>query len=76
MTEVVGMEGDTITTQDIFTFDYAAGVDASGNYIGTLNPTGIRPRFTERLKDIGIHLPPEIFGDPDLVIANISKADG
>ncbi len=76
VTEVVGMEGDTITTQDIFTFDYAAGVDASGNYLGTLNPTGIRPRFTERLKDIGIHLPPEIFGDPDLVIANISKADG
>jgi pilus assembly protein CpaF len=76
VTEVVGMEGDTITTQDIFTFDYAAGVDESGNYLGTLNPTGIRPRFTERLKDIGIHLPPEIFGDPDLVIANISKADG
>ncbi len=76
VTEVVGMEGDTITTQDIFTFDHAAGVDASGNYLGTLNPTGIRPRFTERLKDIGIHLPPEVFGDPGIVISNISKVDG
>jgi pilus assembly protein CpaF len=66
VTEVVGLEGDTITTQDIFEFDYSAGVDDSGRFLGTIAPTGIRPRFTERLKDIGIDLPPQVFGEPDI----------
>ena len=69
VTEVVGLEGDTITTQDIFEFDYSAGVDDSGRFLGTIAPTGIRPRFTERLKDIGIDLPPLVFGEPDIEAA-------
>jgi pilus assembly protein CpaF len=63
------MEGDTITTQDIFKFDYSAGVDDSGRFLGTIAPTGIRPRFAERLKELGIELPPVVFGTPDLAFA-------
>ncbi len=61
ITEVAGMEGDVITLQDVFTFDFRAGVDASGTYRGTLRGTGLRPRFAERLADRGISVPPEIF---------------
>jgi len=55
------MEGDVITLQDVFTFDFRAGVDADGTYRGTLRGTGLRPRFVERLADRGIPVPPEIF---------------
>jgi pilus assembly protein CpaF len=61
ITEVEGMEGDIITLQDVFTFDFHAGVDADGTYRGTLRSTGLRPRFIERLTDRGIQVPPEIF---------------
>ena len=61
ITEVEGMEGDIITLQDVFTFDFRAGVDADGTYRGTLRSTGLRPRFIERLTDRGIHVPPETF---------------
>ena len=71
--EVVGMEGDTITIQDIFAFDYSAGVDESGRLQGTTVPTGIRPQFIDRLHDIGIELPPEVFGVPDLAFATTGK---
>jgi pilus assembly protein CpaF len=43
VTEVVGMEGDVITLQDIFLFDYTAGFDETGRAIGTLKSTGLRP---------------------------------
>ena len=66
ITEVVGMEGDTITIQDIFTFDYKAGFDEDGRFAGTVRPTGIRPRFSDHLKDLGIELPAGVFGAPDL----------
>ena len=66
ITEVVGMEGDTITIQDIFTFDYKAGFDDEGRFAGTVRPTGIRPRFSDHLKDLGIELPAGVFGAPDL----------
>ncbi len=71
--EVVGMEGDTITIQDIFAFDYSAGVDEIGRLQGTTVPTGIRPQFIDRLHDIGIELPPEVFGVPDLAFATTGK---
>jgi pilus assembly protein CpaF len=61
ITEVDGMEGDVITLQDVFTFDFRAGVDAEGTYRGILRSTGLRPRFVERLADRGISIPPEIF---------------
>jgi pilus assembly protein CpaF len=54
VTEVLGLEGDTMVLQDIFVFDYAAGMDAAGRYLGTAIPTGIRPRFSERFDDMGI----------------------
>ena len=62
VTEVQGMEGQTITLQDIFLFDYDAGIDEHGRFRGTSKPTGIRPAFTEKLAHYGIHLPPSVFG--------------
>jgi len=64
--EVTGMEGDQITLQDIFAFDYGAGIDEHGKFRGTIKPTGIRPLFSDRLKDHGIDLPAGIFGVPDV----------
>ena len=54
VTEVMGMEGDTVVLQDIFAFDYAAGVDQHGRFLGHAVPTGIRPRFSEAFADHGI----------------------
>jgi pilus assembly protein CpaF len=61
ITEIDGMEGDVITLQDLFTFDFHAGVDADGRFRGALGSTGLRPRFLERLADRGITVPPETF---------------
>ena len=61
VTEVVGMEGEVITLQDLFLFDYRAGIDERGRSRGTIRPTGLRPRFMERLSDQGVHFPPELF---------------
>ncbi len=61
ISEVQGMEGDVITLQDIFIFDYSAGVDEHGRFRGQLKATGVRPRFTEKLADQGIRLGPEVF---------------
>ncbi|MCZ2403964.1 CpaF family protein [Paenarthrobacter sp. Z7-10] len=63
ITEVQGMEGDIVTLQDAFLFDYAAGVDASGRFLGKPVPTGIRPRFVDHFKELGIVLPDSVFGD-------------
>jgi len=65
--EVVGMEGDVVTLQKIFEFDYGAGVDEKGHVKGTIRPTGIRPQFTDHLGDLGIELPEGVFGRPELV---------
>ncbi len=67
ITEVEGMEGQTITLSDIFAFDHSAGIDSSGRHLGKLKPTGIRPKFTEKLADHGISLPPDIFGSVDVL---------
>ena len=61
ITEVQGMEGEIITLQDVFLFDWHAGVDENGRYKGTLKPTGVRPKFAEKLADQGIRLGPEVF---------------
>jgi pilus assembly protein CpaF len=61
ITEITGMESDVITLQDLFVFDYAAGVDGNGRYLGDLKPTGIRPMFVQNLSDQGIHLPTALF---------------
>jgi pilus assembly protein CpaF len=55
------MEGDVITLQDIFLFDFGMGVDEHGKFRGHLKATGTRPRFAEKLQDHGIRLGPEVF---------------
>ena len=60
ITEVQGMEGDVIVMQDIFKFEQY-GIE-NGKILGRLQPTGIRPKFTEKLEASGIQLPPEVFG--------------
>jgi pilus assembly protein CpaF len=64
ITEIVGMEGDVIALQDLFKFDYSAGIDEEGKFRGDLQATGLRPKFTEYLTDRGIALPAEVFA-PD-----------
>ncbi|MFV0316876.1 MAG: ATPase, T2SS/T4P/T4SS family [Microthrixaceae bacterium] len=61
VTEVQGMEGDVITLQDVFLFDFGAGVDESGRFRGQLQATGVRPKFASKLADLGIRLGPEMF---------------
>ena len=61
ITEVLGMEGDVVTLQDAFVFDFAAGVDVEGRFIGKPIATGVRPRFVEKFADMGIVLPREMF---------------
>ena len=61
VTEVIGMEGDVITLQDLFLFDYSAGVDEEGRFLGNLKATGLRPRFLDRLQERGISVSPEVF---------------
>jgi pilus assembly protein CpaF len=62
LTEVHGMEGQVVTLQDVFTFDYDAGLNADGRFLGGQRPTGIRPRFVDRLAREGIHVPATVFG--------------
>lgn len=60
ITEVQGLEGDVIVLQDIFVFKQQ-GVDSQGKIIGKLIPTGVRPRFYEKLETSGIFIPPTVF---------------
>jgi pilus assembly protein CpaF len=62
ITEVDHLEGDIITLQDLFVFDFHAGVDEHGRYRGVLRTTGLRPRFVDTLADRGVHVPPGVFG--------------
>jgi pilus assembly protein CpaF len=62
VTEVQGMEGETVTTQDAFVFDYSAGTDLNGRFLGRAVPTGVRPRFADRFADLGIAVSPRVFG--------------
>jgi pilus assembly protein CpaF len=62
VTEVQGMEGDIVTLQDAFLFDYSAGVDQHGRFLGKPIPTGIRPRFLDRFSELGIGVSPAVFG--------------
>jgi pilus assembly protein CpaF len=64
VTEVQGMEGQTVTLQDAFVFDFAAGVDANGRFLGKPVPTGVRPRFTDKFAELGIQLSPQVFAMP------------
>lgn len=61
ITEVQGMEGDVVVLQDIFVFEQT-GIDENGKIVGTLRPTGVRPKFVEKFETLNIYLPPNIFG--------------
>ncbi len=63
ITEVTGMEGDVITMTDIFLFEQV-GYE-NGRVVGRLRPTGLRPKFMEKIEGSGIHLPSSIFGVGD-----------
>jgi pilus assembly protein CpaF len=60
ISEVVGMESDIVTMQDIFVFE-KAGRAPNGDVLGDFRATGIRPRFADRLEENGVHLPSEMF---------------
>jgi pilus assembly protein CpaF len=60
VTEVTGMEGDTVVMQDIFKF-VEEGVDKDGKVIGQMRATGLRPLCTPKLEAAGFKLPPEVF---------------
>jgi pilus assembly protein CpaF len=60
ITEIIGMEQDTITMQDLFNFE-RSGIRQDGGVIGRFRATGIRPKASDRLAASGIHLPPEMF---------------
>ncbi len=60
ISEITGMEGETITMQEIFMYE-RTGVDKEGMVIGRFKPTGIRPRFAEKLKACGLQLPRVFF---------------
>ncbi len=61
VTEVVGMEGEVITLQDLFLFDHSAGFDDSGRSMGVLKSTGLRPKFLEKLGAAGVVVDPTMF---------------
>jgi pilus assembly protein CpaF len=60
VSEIVGMEGDIITMQDVFRYRQR-GVDEKGRVVGVMTATGIRPQFVEKLTDHGIAVPTELF---------------
>jgi pilus assembly protein CpaF len=60
ITEISGMEGDVITMTDIFVFEQTG--TENGRIVGRLRPTGLRPKFMDKIEGAGIHLPPSIFG--------------
>ncbi len=63
ITEVTGMEGDVITMTDVFVFEQT-GFE-NGRVVGRLRPTGLRPKFMDKIETAGIHLPASIFGVGD-----------
>ncbi len=68
ITEVEGMEGDIITLQDVYLFDFRAGVDEQGAYRGELRSTGLRPRVIESLADRGVRISPQAMGLQETVV--------
>jgi pilus assembly protein CpaF len=73
VTEVEGMEGEIISLQDIFMFDYSAGVGHDGRFLGFARPTGLRPKFSTKLSDQGLALPPGIFGTMDILSDGLAR---
>ena len=55
------MEGEVITLQDIFLFDFSAGRGRGGQVPGRLKSTGLRPKFLDKLAERGVYVEPELF---------------
>jgi pilus assembly protein CpaF len=62
VSEITGMEGEIVTMQEVYVFQ-RAGIGENGAVLGRFRPTGIRPRFSERLSLYGYNLSPELFAD-------------
>ncbi len=60
LTEVLGMEGDVITLQDVYIFEQT-GIDEKGTIMGRFRATGIRPKFLSKFEEAGIKVPPGMF---------------
>ncbi|MFP4026883.1 MAG: CpaF family protein [Candidatus Brocadiia bacterium] len=60
ISEVLGMEGDQVTMQDIFLFD-REGIGENGKVLGEFVATGVQPRFLQKLKSSGVNLPLDLF---------------
>jgi pilus assembly protein CpaF len=63
LAEITGMEGDVVTMQDIFIYR-KKGIKDNGEVVGSFQPVGIRPKFSERLAVSGIALPSSMFDVP------------
>ena len=61
VTEIAGMETDVITLQDLFVFDFSAGMDEEGKFKGRLKSTGLRPKFLDKLAERGVFVEAETF---------------
>ena len=73
VSEVQHMEGDMIIMQDLFVFDFSAGVDEHGHYRGSLKSTGIRPRFADELEDVGVTLDPDLFQPEEFARIRVAR---
>lgn len=56
ITEVQGMEGDVVVLQDLYLYDFGAGLDQQGRFKGHLKPTGLRPHFVDKLEHAGVYI--------------------
>jgi pilus assembly protein CpaF len=72
ITEIVGMEGDVVTLNEIFAFDFDAGINEHGKFLGSVKPTGIRPKFTEKLSDYGVEVDASLFSTGPVDLMNNS----
>ncbi len=63
ITEVIGMEGDVVSMQDIFVYETDGTVDASGKFVGKFRATGVRPKCLEKIKGNGVTVNNEWFAD-------------
>jgi len=60
LSEITGMEGETVSIQDIFQYQ-RRGIGPRGEVLGSFIPVGIRPKFADRLEVAGLKLPPDMF---------------
>ncbi len=73
LTEISGMEGQVVTLQEIFVFNHKAGVDEEGRPQGSVQPTGIRPKFADRLAEVGLEIPPVLLEGPATTMPTARK---